>query len=135
MGASLEARCPFLDLDVMNMAMRIPEKIRFSGGEPKGLLRRLARRHIPARAVNRRKQGFSVPIGLWFRRDWTDLVNDLILGSHVERRGWFQRDALERIVAEHRQGRNRDALLWTLLILEIWLRLVVDKTVAMHDTF
>ncbi len=133
MGASLEARCPFLDLDVVNLAMHIPETIRFSGREPKGLLRRLARRYIPAHAVNRRKQGFTIPIELWLRRDWAGIVNDLILGSHVERRGWFQRNALERIVAEHRQGRNNDTLLWTLLILELWVRLVVDKTIGVHD--
>jgi asparagine synthase (glutamine-hydrolysing) len=133
MGASLEARCPFLDLDVMNVAMRIPVAIRFGQGEPKGLLRRLARRHLPVRGVNRRKQGFTVPVGLWLRKDWSDLVDDLILGGHVEQRGWFCRKTLERVVDEHRQGRDHATLLWTLLILELWVRLAVDRTLDAHD--
>jgi asparagine synthase (glutamine-hydrolysing) len=96
---------------------------RVSGGqEPKGLLRQLARRHMPPECVNRRKLGFQLPVPQWLREDWSDLVDDLILGPHVERRGWFQRPALERLVQQHRQGARNDFLLWSLLVLELWLR-------------
>lgn len=134
MGASLEARCPFLDLDVIETAMRIPARMRFQGGEPKGLLRRLARRYLPAQCVDRRKQGFTAPLNAWFRADWTDLVNDVILGPQVERRGWFRRDALERIVDEHRRGINHVGLLWALTVLEVWLRVAIDQTLGPDDS-
>ena len=84
MAVSLEARCPFLDLDVLELAMQIPAAVRFRGRRPKGLLRRLAKRHLPKAGVDRRKQGFNAPIDLWFRSHWDDLVEDLILGPHVE---------------------------------------------------
>jgi asparagine synthase (glutamine-hydrolysing) len=122
MGVSLEARCPFLDLDVVELAMRIPARVRFRRCEPKGLLRQLARRHMPPECVNRRKLGFQLPIRQWLREDWSDLVDDLILGPQVERRGWFQRPALKRLVEQHRQGARNDFLLWSLLVLELWLR-------------
>ena len=133
MGASLEARCPLLDLDVLEIALRVPPRLRFADGQPKGLLRRLARRHVPAHTVNRRKQGFSAPVALWFRESWGDLVQEFILGPHVERRAWFRRDALERLVAEHHRGVDRGNLLWALLILELWTRIAVDRTLAPSD--
>src|SRR5713101_4274076 len=81
MGVSLEARCPFLDLDVVELAMRIPAGVRFRRGRRKGLLRALARRFLPAAVVDRPKQGFAAPVGHWMgRADWSDLVDDLVLG-------------------------------------------------------
>jgi asparagine synthase (glutamine-hydrolysing) len=128
MAVSLEGRSPFLDQDLMELAMRIPAKARFSGGTPKALLRSLARRHLPAEGVDRRKQGFVAPVGRWLRSDWSDLVDDFILGPHVERRGWFNRAALQQMVNEHRSGINHAYLLWTLLILEMWVRMTVDDS-------
>jgi asparagine synthase (glutamine-hydrolysing) len=134
MGASLEARSPFLDLDVVELAMRIPAVSRFSGGQPKGLLRRLARRYLPAEGVDRPKQGFVAPVGRWLREEWTDLVDDLVLGPHVEQRGWFRRRALQRLVNQQRQGANLDYLLWALMVLELWLRMSIDRTLLPSDT-
>jgi asparagine synthase (glutamine-hydrolysing) len=128
MAASLEGRSPFLDQDVVELAMRIPHNIRFSGGTPKALLRSLAYRYLPRHIIDRKKQGFVSPVGKWLRDDWSDLVDDTVLGEHIERRNWFRRDSLERIVAEHRRGEDRGYLLWTLMILELWTRMAVDRT-------
>jgi len=133
MGASLEARSPFLDIDLIELAMRIPAAVRLSDHQPKGLLRRLARKHIPPAGVDRRKQGFSAPVGLWFRNNWLDLIREFILGPQVEQRGWFRRDALERTAAEHLQGREHGNLLWALLVLELWIRLSVDRVLSASD--
>jgi asparagine synthase (glutamine-hydrolysing) len=125
MAASLEARCPFLDLDLVELAMRIPARVRFAGNEPKGLLRKLARHHVPVETVDRPKQGFATPTGRWLR-DWPDLIEDLVLGSQVERRGWFRRPVLERIALGEVGGPGRDKLLWMLIVLELWLRMTAD---------
>ncbi|MGA2030818.1 MAG: asparagine synthase (glutamine-hydrolyzing) [Thermoguttaceae bacterium] len=134
MAVGLEARCPFLDFDVMNLAMRMPESTRFRGNRPKGLLRSLARAYLPASGVDRPKQGFNAPIGVWLRTHWTDLVDEMILGRHVERRGWFCRDALRQVVHQHRRGVDHAHLLWALLILEMWMRLSVERTLGPDDT-
>jgi asparagine synthase (glutamine-hydrolysing) len=128
MAASVEARSPLLDQDLIELAMKIPLNVRFKGGTPKGLLRKLAYRYLPRHVIDRRKQGFVAPVGKWLRDDWQDLVQDAILGAHVERRGWFKRAALERLVAEHRAGHDRGYVLWTLMILELWTRMTVDRT-------
>lgn len=128
MGASLEARSPFLDVDVVKLAMRMPTSIRFSGGAPKGLLRRLACQYVPPNVIHRPKQGFTAPVGRWLRSDdWRPLLNDLVLGDHVERRGWFRRATLERIVREQQTGKDRSYLLWCMIVLELWSRLTVDS--------
>jgi asparagine synthase (glutamine-hydrolysing) len=133
MGASLEARSPFLDLDVMELAMRVPAALRFTGGRTKGLLRQLAYRHMPAACIDRPKHGFNTPTGLWVR-NWPDLVQDLVLGPQVERRGWFRRAALEGIVRENSARMKRGSLLWTLMVLELWLRMTVDGTLDPDDS-
>jgi asparagine synthase (glutamine-hydrolysing) len=134
MGASLEARCPFLDVDVMELAMKIPASVRFLNGRRKGLLRALARRFLPTELVEHRKVGFAAPVGQWIRRrDWADLIEDLILGPQVEERGWFRRQTLQRLVDEHRQGRNHGQVLWSLAVLEQWLRLAVGRPRDLQD--
>src|SRR6266481_4746969 len=100
MAVSLEARSPFLDLDLLELGMRIPAAARFRGGKSKSLLRRLAERYVPAQCVRRRKQGFVAPIGRWIRKDWPDLVEHMVLGPHVEQRQWFRREALQQIRSE-----------------------------------
>lgn len=126
MAASVEGRAPFLDVDLAELAMRIPARVRFRRNQPKGLLRELARRHVPPAVIDRPKRGFVAPVGGWLRGSWRDLVDDVVLGPSVERRGWFRRDALRTIVARQRARQGGDYLVWTLLILELWLRMTVD---------
>jgi asparagine synthase (glutamine-hydrolysing) len=133
MAVGLEARSPLLDLDVVELAMRIPAAAKFRGGKSKYLLRQLAERYVPAKCVRRRKQGFVAPIGRWVRNCWQDLVEDTVLGPHVEQRGWFRREALQQIVAEHRRGIDHGYLLWGLMVLELWVRMSIDRTLRPGD--
>ena len=134
MGVGLEGRSPFLDQDVVMCAMSIPDREIFLNREPKGLLRELARKYLPTEGVNRRKQGFSAPIGLWFRRDWGKLAEELLLNGTLSRRGWFRQNVLKEILQSHEKGKDYSKLLWALLVLEIWLRIAVDKTLLPADT-
>ena len=94
-------------------------------GPRRFLLRRLARRLLPVECVNRSKQGFATPLSSWLD-DWPDLVGDLVLGDRLAGRGWFRRDALEALVDGRLAGVNREKLLWTLCVLELWLRSVEE---------
>lgn len=133
MAVSLEARTPFLDLEVMELAMHIPAASRFRRGKSKSLLRQLAERYVPVECVRRRKQGFVAPVGKWIREDWPDLVDELVLGPHVEKRRWFRRKALQQIVDEHRRGIDHGYLLWGLIVLELWVRMCIDRTLQPGD--
>jgi hypothetical protein len=92
-GRQCRGRSRFLDVDPMELALRILADARVRGAEPKSLLlHRLALRSVPPR--QRRKQRFLAPIGQW-HKDWSDVINDLVLGPQVEQRGWLQRNVLE----------------------------------------
>jgi asparagine synthase (glutamine-hydrolysing) len=130
MSVSLEARSPFMDLDLFELAMKIPDHIRFADGKPKSLLRSLAMKYLPPDTVTRKKLGFVTPIGRWLREDWRDLVDTYVLGPNIEERGWFQRKALENIVTRQRSGANHDYLIWSLLVLELWMQMTVDETLT-----
>ncbi len=123
MAASLEARMPFLDHELVSMASALPDRFRVRGHDTKWILRQAARRFLPANIIDRPKVGFRVPVNEWFRGELRDYLHDHLLGPDSRTRAYYRRDALTKVLAEHMQGRhNQEKLLWCLLNLEIWKR-------------
>jgi asparagine synthase (glutamine-hydrolysing) len=123
MANGLEARSPFLDHEVMEFAARLPVEIKFRGGRLKSLLKRAFADLLPPENVNRRKMGFGVPVGQWFRGPLSDLLRDALLSRRSLDRGYFLESEVRRLVDEH-LGRRADHSfhLWNLLMLELWHR-------------
>jgi asparagine synthase (glutamine-hydrolysing) len=127
MAASVEARVPLLDLPLVEWAMRLPDEHKLKGLEGKVLLKRLARRLLPAEVVDRPKVGFTVPLSPWFRGELKDLLADTLLSPRCMNRGWFEPEALRATVEDHLSGRrDRARELWTLLTLELWHHTWID---------
>ena len=87
MANSLEARSPFLDHKVIEFAASLPENLKMQGFETKSLLKKVAARLVPREVVYRRKMGFGVPIGNWFRGEMKDFVRDVLLSEKSLKRG------------------------------------------------
>lgn len=121
MAHSLEARVPYLDHRFYEFAARLAPSHKIRGASHKDLLKRLARKYLPADIVDRPKQGFVMPLGEWLAAPLAaDLVDHL---AGLDRRGIFRQGALPRLLAAYRGGRRSDAgRLWALLILERWFR-------------
>ncbi|GAB4413948.1 MAG: asparagine synthase (glutamine-hydrolyzing) [Anaerolineae bacterium] len=127
MAASLEARSPFLDHRLVELAARIPSNLKLRGSTTKLILRQLATRLLPADIINRPKHGFGVPVGRWFRTDLRDYVREILLDSRTLERGYFREAALRTLIDEHLSGRrNHGHRLWLLLTFEWWHRLYID---------
>ena len=127
MAASVEARVPLLDLPLIEWAMRLEATHKIRGLEGKVLLKRLARKLLPAEVVDRPKVGFSVPLSPWFRGELRELLADTLLSQCCLARGWFEPAALRATVDDHLSGRrDRARELWTLLTLELWHRTWID---------
>lgn len=127
MAHGLEGRSPFLDHPVMEFAAGLPRNMKLRGSEPKYLLKRIARRFLPAEVVDRPKKGFGVPLDHWFRGELNELAHDVLLGTTARNRGYFRMDVVERLLREHEQGRcNWHYQLWNLLIFELWHRMFID---------
>jgi hypothetical protein len=123
MAFGLELRSPFLDHRVVEFAAALPAawKVRGSGG--KWFLREAYRGHIPESVRRGRKAGFGLPIDHWFRDGLRGPAHDLLLGPGAQSREYLKRDAVAAVLKIHRSGqRNYDEMIWTLLVLELWLR-------------
>ena len=123
MAASIEERVPFLDHELVELAARIPSRMLTRGFKTKVLLRQALRPYLPPETLRRRKVGFTVPIGPWFRTSLKSLVADLVLAPEARARGYFNQKAVERFVREHFDGvRDRQKQLWALVNFELWCR-------------
>ena len=131
MAFGLEGRSPLLDREVMECAARLPSRFKLRGKEKKYLLRRIARRFLPAGIIDRPKMGFGVPLEHWFRHDLKELTHDVLLGPRLRQRGYFNMPVIERLVREHEQGvRSWHYPIWNLLMFELWHRTFIDDRPA-----
>jgi asparagine synthase (glutamine-hydrolysing) len=127
MAASLELRPPFLDVDVVELAFSLPTsvKVRTRSGRPVGkwVVKELARRHLPASIVDRRKVGFRVPLASWFRTGLREFARDTLTDPDSFVSQVMDRAAVTELLDSHERGRrNEEIRIWTLLSLEVWNR-------------
>ena len=122
MTHGLEVRSPLLDRGVLELALRLPASILTADGRGKWPLRRLLRRWLPAAAVERPKQGFSLPIGEWLRGPLRPWAEDLLSAATLRQQGWLHVGEVRRLWNEHlRAAPDRRFLVWNLLQLQAWL--------------
>lgn len=120
-------RAPILDDDIVEFALRLRPDLKVKNGVTKYLLKRIARQFVPAENLDRRKQGFGVPVGAWLRGPLRDMCCDLLLRSQAAERGLLNGTAVGQLVREHTDGvRDHSERLWQLLMLELWLRECAD---------
>ena len=123
MAASIESRVPFLDHKLAAFVSSLPDRFRVRGLRSKWILREVGRQLIPKRILERPKVGFRVPVNQWFREGMRDYLGDHLQSASSLTRGYYDGAALDRVLADHVNGRhNHEKLLWTLLNLEIWHR-------------
>ncbi|UGS37760.1 Asparagine synthetase [glutamine-hydrolyzing] 1 [Capillimicrobium parvum] len=128
MAHGLEARSPFLDADLMQLAASIPSDLKIRGREKKWILRRALRGWIPDEILDRPKQGFSVPMGDWLAGELHADVREVLLDPVTLGRGIFDekgiRAMLGRVVAGDQRAGFR---VWSLYMLETWQREFLDR--------
>src|SRR5258707_3094301 len=127
MAVSLEARSPFLDHHVMEYAASLPENLKLRRLTTKYLLKRVLRKLVPAENLNRRKMGFGVPIGHWFRGTMQPFLRETLLSEKALGRGLFKPEQVLEIIDQHVEGRmDHSHRLWSLLMLELWFERFID---------
>jgi asparagine synthase (glutamine-hydrolysing) len=123
MAHSLEARSPFLDHQVMELAARLPSSWKVKGRRTKRILRELFSGLVPESVGKRGKVGFGVPLGMWFRGPLYQPVSDLLLAPNARTHDYFHVDPIRRLIVENGEGlADHGKRIWTLLVLESWLR-------------
>ncbi len=123
MAASIEERVPFLDHKLVELAASIPDRLLASLLHTKLFYRRMLHGHLPSEILHRKKVGFTVPVGLWFKEPLKPMVADLLLSSPASGASYFNAANVRRIVDEHLSGtRDRRKQLWALVNFELWRR-------------
>lgn len=126
MAASLEARAPFLDHELAELAAHIPLNLKLNGSNTKYILKEVARGLLPDDIIDRRKHGFGVPLGTWLKKD-IEPVRQMLLSKKARERGLLDMATVERLINEHESGqRDHGFRLWTLLTLESWYEQFID---------
>lgn len=128
MANSLEARSPFLDHKLIEFAASLPAHLKMRRYQTKSLLKKVASRLVPREVIYRRKMGFGVPVGKWFREEMKSFVSDVLLSEASLRRGIIKPEIIKKYVEEHTNAkRDHSFQLWTLLMLELWFQRFIDR--------
>ncbi|MGH3517696.1 MAG: asparagine synthase (glutamine-hydrolyzing) [Haloechinothrix sp.] len=123
MAASTEVRVPFVDVEVVKAALRIPGNQKIVGWAGKAALKHAASSILPAEIVHRPKGLFSAPLRAWMSRDLAPLVQEVVHEGVLVSSGFLRREAVQRLVAEDASGQqDRAKHLWHILTLEYWYR-------------
>jgi asparagine synthase (glutamine-hydrolysing) len=123
MAVSLEARVPYLDRELVELAFRIPTQYKVSQGRTKILLKTLAAQQVPPKCVYRPKEGFSIPIKQWLKTKFRPILEDYLQPDLLREQGLFQPSTVERLKQEHFANQaNHSHLLWSLIVFQAWYR-------------
>jgi asparagine synthase (glutamine-hydrolysing) len=121
MAVSLEARVPFLDKELVELAFRVPDSLKIAGGQTKVLLKEIAAGQLPRQCIYRPKQGFSIPIKNWLGNELRPQLDELLAPARLAAAGIFEPSCVERLKREHLEGRaNHSHILWGLMVFEAW---------------
>src|SRR5512133_1070253 len=128
MAHSLEARVPFLDPLVTNLALALPTRLKVRGLAKKVLLRKAVEPLLPAEVVHGRKRGFSIPAAAWLRGELEPFARGTLSPQCLRRQGFFQPEPVKRLIDEHVAGREDwSRQLWGLLAFTLWYERHVEQ--------
>jgi asparagine synthase (glutamine-hydrolysing) len=127
MAANLEVRVPFLNREMIEMAARMPARLKLRGLKRKYILKRALEGVLPHDVIWRKKAGFGAPIRSWLRGPLRPLVNDLLSEETISRRGIFRPKEVKRVLDANFSGREDNNLqVFQLLGLELWQQTFID---------
>ena len=123
MAFSIEARSPFLDKDVIAFANALPIKAKLRGNKGKWILRQcLAKNPAFSHIVHRRKQGYTVPLGIWLRDELAEFSEYYLSPECLSKRKIFNQNEVNRLWTEHKNSvENNTKKLWPIIVLNHWL--------------
>ena len=120
MAASLEARVPLLNNDLLGFVSSLPTNTLMPGGKTKELLRSALARHLPKRILKKPKKGFGPPSAAWTRGVFAETLKNLFNRERLDRQGVLVFEEVQRLMAEHQSRKaDRGRLLWALLSFQL----------------
>jgi asparagine synthase (glutamine-hydrolysing) len=127
MANSVELRVPLLDHRLLEFAASLPSSFKLKGFSTKYILKKTISQRIPQAIHDRKKTGFPVPYESWLRNDLKGFVWDVLTDRETINRGFFSKDAIERLLLANSNGANYSKEIFSLLSLELWQRAFLER--------
>ncbi len=127
MANSVELRVPLLDHRVLEFAAALPVKYKVRGNTTKYIAKKGLASRVPKAILERKKAGFPVPYGLWLANGMKSWVRDILFDRRAVNRGYFNRPALEDLVARNERSGKYSKEVFSLLTLELWHREFIER--------
>jgi asparagine synthase (glutamine-hydrolysing) len=119
----MEARVPFLDHRMVELAWQLPIDMKIRGSVGKWALKQILNKYVPQTLMDRPKSGFAIPLGEWLRgplREWAESLLDF---NKIESDGFFHPSPIFIAWKDHKNGIcDNSAKLWTILMFQLWLQ-------------
>jgi asparagine synthase (glutamine-hydrolysing) len=122
MAFSLETRFPFLDNELVDLSLKIPDNLKYRNGEAKYLLKKSFHDLLPQEILHKRKQGFTPPDKTWYRWELEGYIASMLTGPKSLSREYVQPEFVEEVLQRHKSGSDERLLIWSLLFFEGWCR-------------
>jgi asparagine synthase (glutamine-hydrolysing) len=135
MAHSLEARVPYLDTAITNLALALPTRHKVRALAKKVLLRKAAEPLLPPEIVHGKKRGFSIPAAAWLRGELEPFARDTLAPDRLRRQGFFRPETVARVLDDHVSGReDLSRQLWGLLAFTLWHERHVERAPTAPST-
>jgi asparagine synthase (glutamine-hydrolysing) len=127
MAAGVEARVPYLDMELVEFSTQIPPDLKMKGKETKYLLKKVAERYLPLSVIYRPKTGFGAPVRKWILNDLEPMINERLSYEKINERGIFNPDAIWKLIEDNKSGKvDASYIILALLAIESWMIQFVD---------
>jgi len=121
MSVSLEGREPMLDYRLIEFVAQLPSNLKFRDGQKKWVLKEIAHKYLPIKMMDRRKQGFGVPITQWFKDELKEYLMVYLSSSRLDKEGVFNTSEIVGLRDKYLSGDNEGAdRLWRILMFQMW---------------
>jgi asparagine synthase (glutamine-hydrolysing) len=128
MAVGVEARVPYLDLDLVEYAKTIPSSLKMKGNETKYILKKVAERYLPLDVIYRPKTGFGAPIRQWITSDLEPMINERLSPERINKRGIFDPESVWKLINDNKKGKiDASYSIWALLAIESWCMQFIDN--------
>ncbi len=126
MAVSLEARSPFLDHNMIDLAAKIPFNLKVKNGESKYILKKAMEVIVPKENLYRTKMGFTIPLHKWFKGDLNPYAKSVLLAKNSHIKELIDTDRVKEMLEDNNRTEDFGPRLWSLLSLELWFKAYFD---------
>ena len=120
---SLEVRVPLLDHQFAELTFKIPWDLKLKGNSQKYIFKKTMKPFLPPNILSHPKQGFGIPLTLWFKEDLKEYVNDTLLSGTSLSSQYLDKEYIRKTVSNNQKGmRDLSRKIWSLVFFEEWLK-------------